>query len=948
MFSLVILAGSRKVLATATGLGSGEKAESTVSQGAGNKLTMVANSTENLAPQAQNVTNPILLASAPNTTLSALEATDDVSVVSFSFVTLPTVAEGKLTVGGEPASLGTSYSWSLASRLAFEPSIGTTSDVVFKYSVTDDEGLANEIPATFTIQIDQVPEAKNVINAKLLKTAGATQLSALSVANDNDDITYFRLISVPAAAEGVLTINGEAATINTDYPWSSSNLLVFDPAPANTANVSFAYTVQDAAGQEDASSATFTIPINKEPVTYEIRFPKVLNTATNSPLTLINFKMPVDADGVIEGVKFVSLPLSSQGVFKINNRAVVKDQLYEFNAFPTITFSPNINNLEEVVFQYVVVDNSGEDSQPANIYIPINGEPIADNVTHATAISSSAGNTQLDPLRGTDPGTSGSITKFQITRMPTPQQGILYVGTARAVANTSYNWPNASKLYFDPTYGNEANVTFSYTVVDNDGAKDSSPATYTIPIKLDFDLDGIADSDDLDDDNDGIPDALEGSDDKDQDSFINSLDLDADGDGISDVLEAHGGIAPAGYDVALARLTGAVGTNGLPNSVETSEDSGMLNYTLPNTDGDAVADFLDIDSDNDGVSDSMEAQDLSAIITRSGNDSDQDGLDDNFDGRCGCASEGSSIIPLDTDLDGLPDYLDTDSDDDGTPDEFEAHDINNSGSSIDDLKLLAESFRASASAAAMDYYAPEGETYTWLKDADGNGVTEYLQSGSEYYYDTDQDGLIDLFDTDSYDQRSINASFRDSGIITPLPVSLVSFTARTQAAGEVILNWTTASEQDNAYFIIERSLDSEEFTEISQVGGAGNSNNLLKYTFLDEQVPAGTVYYRLKQVDYSGTFEYSKVTVAKVRNTLQPRMVLYPNPANGFLRLDLGAMPAGSYKVRILSIQGRQLQEQTLEAKAVHTLNLHDLAQGKYILQIQGQQLHQTESFIKK
>nr|WP_317125193.1 T9SS type A sorting domain-containing protein [Pontibacter oryzae] len=675
----------------------------------------------------------------------------------------------------------------------------------------------------------------------------------------------------------------------------------------------------------------------------------LLNTAGSTLLRVIPTSWPSDPDGTIVGFKFTSVPMAAQGILKLNNTVVEANIVYAVSNVYYLFFDPAEANLADVVFDYTVVDNSGEeDPTPARAVIPINSEPVANNVTNTTSISSSAAKTQLVALSGADRDPEGSITHFQIKQLPTAQQGTLYIGVDKAVTNTSYAWANAGNLYFDPAYGNEANVSFAFTVIDNENAADGTPATFTVPIKLDFDLDGIEDKDDLDDDNDGIPDDLEGTDDKDQDNFENLKDLDSDGDGISDVLEAHKGIAPASYDHALARLTSPVGTNGLPNSVETSDDTGLLNYTLPDTDSDGVEDFLDSDSDNDGVPDTIEAQDLGAITTKSGADADNDGLDDSFDADCGCSSEGTPIAPLDTESDGIPDYLDADSDNDGTPDEHEAHDANNSGSSIDDLKLLGEGFRTRAVGGSLDYYPAENESTTWLNDAERNGITDYLQFGTGYYYDTDMDGLVDLFDADNYGEVvSINASFRDPGVKTPLPVTLVRFAAHKQSDA-VILSWATASERENDYFVVERSLDGRAFAEIGSVQGAGNSNNLLKYTFLDMQAPTGNIYYRLKQVDFSGTFEYSKVASVKISNMFEARLGVYPVPAKNLLHLDLNTLPEGNYAVRILNMQGQHMRELVLSGMAVHTIRLNKLAAGKYIIQVQGEQLHQTESFIKQ
>src|SRR5688572_4312066 len=86
-------------------------------------------------------------------------------------------------------------------------------------------------------------------------------------------------------------------------------------------------------------------------------------------------------------------------------------------------------------------------------------------------------------------------------------------------------------------------------------------------------------------------------------------------------------------------------------------------------------------------------------------------------------------------------------------------------------------------------------------------------------------------------------------VCSPLPIELISFTAENTGTNIVNINWTTASEINNSHFIIERSLDAFSWTEIARIDGAGYSNELLNYDWIDEAPSSGTFYYRLSQVD---------------------------------------------------------------------------------------------------
>lgn len=75
----------------------------------------------------------------------------------------------------------------------------------------------------------------------------------------------------------------------------------------------------------------------------------------------------------------------------------------------------------------------------------------------------------------------------------------------------------------------------------------------------------------------------------------------------------------------------------------------------------------------------------------------------------------------------------------------------------------------------------------------------------------------------------------------------------------VMLNWTTETEEDNSMFVVEKSTDGIDFAEVGTVEGAGNSLEVKKYSFLDVMAKAEKIYYRLKQVDFDGSHEYSDV-----------------------------------------------------------------------------------------
>jgi len=92
------------------------------------------------------------------------------------------------------------------------------------------------------------------------------------------------------------------------------------------------------------------------------------------------------------------------------------------------------------------------------------------------------------------------------------------------------------------------------------------------------------------------------------------------------------------------------------------------------------------------------------------------------------------------------------------------------------------------------------------------------------------------------------------------PIELLSFSGTyLEEEHGILLEWSTASELNNHYFEIQKSLDQQSFRVVGEVAGAGNSQELLKYSFFDAEFYPGVVYYRLKQVDFGGYYSYSPV-----------------------------------------------------------------------------------------
>jgi hypothetical protein len=142
-----------------------------------------------------------------------------------------------------------------------------------------------------------------------------------------------------------------------------------------------------------------------------------------------------------------------------------------------------------------------------------------------------------------------------------------------------------------------------------------------------------------------------------------------------------------------------------------------------------------------------------------------------------------------------------------------------------------------------------------------------------------------------------------------LPIELVSFSGKYEEGG-VILNWVTASETNNDFFTIERSADTKEFIEISQIKGAGNSNSEQKYTYTDPTPHTGINYYRLKQTDFDGNYEYSSiVSVYPEKNNSSFRISAYKKENNIHIMVINDTEEEQLISLLISDIQGKLMTQ---------------------------------------
>lgn len=173
-----------------------------------------------------------------------------------------------------------------------------------------------------------------------------------------------------------------------------------------------------------------------------------------------------------------------------------------------------------------------------------------------------------------------------------------------------------------------------------------------------------------------------------------------------------------------------------------------------------------------------------------------------------------------------------------------------------------------------------------------------------------------------------------------LPVSILNFGGFIKD-NVVYLNWSTAMENNNKGFYVERSKDAQNFSNIGFVAGTGNSTQIKQYTFRDISVKdmhATTTYYRLKQVDMDGKYSYSKVLALNLKNLVQWR--LYPNPVKDMAIVELNLSSPSAVTVRVFAQDGRVVTNADKGILPAGTqqvfINMQSLAKGAYTIRVKA------------
>ncbi|HNG62146.1 MAG TPA: T9SS type A sorting domain-containing protein [Ferruginibacter sp.] len=398
----------------------------------------------------------------------------------------------------------------------------------------------------------------------------------------------------------------------------------------------------------------------------------------------------------------------------------------------------------------------------------------------------------------------------------------------------------------------------------------------------------------------------------DRDLRPNAYDMDSDGDGIVDVIEA--GLPDANLN---GIVDGVIAANGWSTSV-----SGLAALNLPNTDSNGNPNYLDIDSDDDGIPDNIEGMSTAGYLIPSTADADGDGLVNTYDATVGFG--GSGIFVYDHDGDGTPDYRDLDTDGDGQPDAVEGNDFNLNGLADDNVTLTG----VDTDGDGLDNRFDSLNSVINVK-----GTSYMMGNGGSLAGDATPGARCPV---QKKTVAQINRDWRFVG--TVLPVEFLQLTGVLQS-GIVKLNWNVIASKEVERFEVERSTDNSNYSKTGTVNGPVLLNQQQGFSFNDDvsAISKEIVYYRIKVIGKAGEIQYSNVLVIRMKQT-KTKLSIVPNPAKDHVMISFVAEKDAEITIRLIDNAGKtmQLRKQKIQrgANTLQFSGLEKYSTGVYMLQV--------------
>lgn len=275
------------------------------------------------------------------------------------------------------------------------------------------------------------------------------------------------------------------------------------------------------------------------------------------------------------------------------------------------------------------------------------------------------------------------------------------------------------------------------------------------------------------------------------------------------------------------------------------------------------------------------------------------------------------------------------------------------GQFSDTAEFGTTTFTSAGSYDVFTFKVSSDGEFIWAERAGGTDVDRGLASAVDNggnLYTTGYFSLSADFSSFSFSSLGDDDIFISRTGEFTVPVELVSFTANSTSTG-INLKWQTATETNNSRFEIERSSDKVSFEKIGTVNGQGTTTEPVFYNFNDNSQVAGVVYYRLKQVDYDGTYTYSNVV--EVNSGAPSSYSLadnYPNPFNPSTKISYTIPEKGFVSVKVYDVLGKEVANlvNNVQDAGSYEINFNasNLSSGIYIYSLQSGDFTTTKKMM--
>ncbi|MDE0024525.1 MAG: tandem-95 repeat protein, partial [Spirochaetaceae bacterium] len=414
------------------------------------------------------------------------------SLKAVKVVSLPAAAHGALALDGTAVTANGKIARADLGTLVFTPAANWSGTASFTFKVAD-QSDAESAAATATITVTAVADAP-VAGALGVSTAEDTALTftaaqfdaVFSDADAGDSLKAVKVVSLPAAAQGALALDGEAVSAADVIARADLGDLVFTPAANFAGAATFGFQVSDQ-GSRFSATATATVTVggtNDAPTTGALNLSTTEDTAL--AFTASDFVFTdLDAGDSLKAVKVVSLPAAAQGALALDGTAVTANRKVARADLGDLAFTPAAHWSGKAAFTFRVVDQSDAESATATATITVTA--VADapaagalgvSTAEDTALTFTAA--QFDAVFS-DADAGDSLKAVRVVTLPAATAGALALGAGAVTANDLIARGSLGTLKFTPVGNWNGQASFTFKVADQSDAE-SAATTATITV----------------------------------------------------------------------------------------------------------------------------------------------------------------------------------------------------------------------------------------------------------------------------------------------------------------------------------------------------------------------------------------------------------------------------------------------------------------------------------